>query len=389
LNYYDSRKWNKFETKPISGLFNGALLIDRLGWPSQNDSSKTQVGDLGESTGGEIRGLRFGVIGTINFKKPWVYTFFAATNAFDRGFDVDTTKKFTLYDYRLDIPLPAQMNLSIGKQKEPISMERLTSLLFLPWQERSAPADALLPARNHGIVLNGTAFGGRSTWAAGVFNNWIDSGKSFSDTSNQLIGRFTGIPFVSADASNLLHLGLGLRYSDTKKDFRVRTEAEFNQSPIFADTGSFPANDALTYDLEAYWRKGPYLVGFEYIGAGVDAPDSGDPHFHGYHISASWTLSGEMRSYRKGSGIFNSIRVARPVNHGGWGAWEAAFRYSTLDLTEGKLDGGEMDTVSLGFNWWLNQRAQFSLNYRYINLYRFGIKGRSSGINMRIALILD
>jgi phosphate-selective porin len=68
-----------------------------------------------------------------------------------------------------------------------------------------------------------------------------------------------------------------------------------------------------------------------------------------------------MRAYRKRSGIFDPLPVARPVNQGGWGALEAAFRYSRLDLTDGKVDGGEMDILSLGINWWLARRVQFSV----------------------------
>jgi hypothetical protein len=189
IRYYDSRKWNKFNTKPISGLFTGAVVLDRQFWLSQDENSEAQVGDLSEFEGGKIRAFRIGVVGTLNFKRPWTYTVFATTHTFDKGFDTDTDDEFTWFDYRLDIPLPADLTLSVGKQKEPISLERLTPLTFLPWQERSAAADALLPARNHGLALSGTAAGDWFTWAVGAFNNWIDSDESFSDTSSQLVGR--------------------------------------------------------------------------------------------------------------------------------------------------------------------------------------------------------
>ena len=96
-----------------------------------------------------------------------------------------------------------------------------------------------------------------------------------------------------------------------------------------------------------------------------------------------------MRGYRKRSGTFNPLPVARPVNQGGWGATELAVRYSRLDLTDGTVDGGEMDILSLGINLWLNRWAQFGVNYRYILLDRFGIQGHSSGLNARLMLILD
>jgi len=388
IRYFDSRKWNKFETKPVSGLFIGALLLDRQFWLSQDGNSENQVGDLSDFEGGEIRVLRAGVVGTLNFKRPWRYTVFAGSNTFDKGFDVETTDEFSLFDYRLDIPLPADLMLSVGKQKEPISMERLMGLAYWPLQERSAVADALLPARNHGVVLSGTA-GEWFTWAGGAFNNWIDSGASFGDTSNQLVGRVTWVPAVSEDESNLLHLGLGLRYSDAKQPVRARTEPEFNNAPLFVDTGPLSAEDVMTYNLEAYWRKGPWWVGFEYIGSNVASPESGDPTFNGYHLTGSWAVTGETRAYRKRSGAFDPLPVSRPVNQGGWGALELALRYSRLDLTDEAVDGGEMDILSLGAIWWFSRSAHFALNYRHITLDREGLQGNSSGINARILLMLD
>ena len=389
LNYFDNTKWNKFNTKYISGLFNGALVLDRLNWLSQDDASESQVGDLSTSSIGVIRGLRFGLVGTFNFKRPWVYTVIGATRAFANGFGESDKNSFALYDLRLDIPIFSNMNMSIGKQKEPISLERMTMLLFLPMQERSAAVDALLTTRNWGIVFNGTAFKNRSSWAVGGFNNWIDSGASFGDNSYQITGRATAIPSLSEDESNLLHLGVGLRYSNIKTEINGKTEAEFFQAPVFVETGLFSAEATFTYNLEAYWRKGPLLLGGEYTGVHVNSSVYDNPRVHGYNVGVSWVISGEMRTYRKKSGIFNPVPVSKPVNTGGWGAWEVAFRYSTVDLSDVSLDGGIMDTYSLGLNWWLTPRAQFSPNYRYITLDRFGVKGKSSGINIRLSFILD
>ena len=389
LQYFDSRKWNKFDTKFISGLFVGALAVDRQWRLSQDGDSEAQVGDLSSNfEGGEIRAFRFGLVGSLNFKRRWGYTMLVVTNAFDKGFDVDEDDDFNFVDYRLDIPLPAGLSLSVGKQKEPISMERLTAMSYFVWQERSAAADALLPARNLGVVLSGTA-GDWSTLAVGAFNNWIDSDESFSNTSSQIVGRATWVPAVSEDESNLLHLGVGIRHSNAKQSPRGATEPEFNNAQLFVDTGPLLADDVMTYNLEAYWRNGPYLVGFEYLGADVDSADSGDPFFYGYHVSGSWAITGEMRAYRKRSGVFDPLRVASPVNQGGWGTFETAIRYSRLDLKDGTVDGGELDVLSLGINWWLTQAAQVSVNYRYSWLDRFGTNGESSGLNARLLLVLD
>jgi len=274
------------------------------------------------------------------------------THTFDKGFDVDTNDEFSFPDYRLDIPLSADLNVSVGKQKEPISMERLMGLAYLPMQERAAFIDALLPSRNHGVVLSGTAASENVSWAVGAFNNWIDSGESFSDTPNVLVGRVTWAPKFFQDESNLFHVGLGLRHADIKQDLSVRRQPEFNKAPRYVDTEPFSADDHMTYKLEAYWRNGPYMLGFEYIGTDVDSPQFGNPYLTGNHLTGSWALTGEMRAYRKRSGTFNPLPVARPVNQGGWGAVELAVRYSKTDLNDGPLEGGEMDIYSLGVNWW-------------------------------------
>ena len=145
----------------------------------------------------------------------------------------------------------------------------------------------------------------------------------------------------------------------------------------------------MLYQLEASWRKGPYWLAAEYVSNEVDASALGDPHFTGYHVTASWILSGEMRGYNKRAGILGPVPVAKTVNQGGWGAWEVGVRWSDLDLTDGLIDGGEMDILSLGLSWWLTPVFNFNMNYRFITLDRFGVEGDSSGLNVRVLLMLE
>jgi phosphate-selective porin OprO/OprP len=395
LNYQDTSKWNRFDTRWLSGLVTGAIALDRMNWLSQNDANQARHGDLDGFNGGEIRALRFGIFGTLNFEKPWVYTIAGATNAFDKGFESEDDEDITLFDWRLDIPFFRNSVMSIGKQKEPISMERLTGMVFLPWQERSAVADALLPSRNVGVVWNGSSPERYSSWAFGVFNDWFDAGQSFSESASQLVGRFAWAPLRSEDESNLLHLGLGYRYSDAEESFRFRTEPEFNQSPVFVDTGFgsdsglWPADSLQTYNLELSWRRGPLWLASEYFRTDVKNAALENPTFDGYYVSANWVLTGEMRPYNKKNGLFSPVPIARTVYQNGKGAWEISARYSELSLTDGRIAGGDMQIASLGLNWWLTPFFSLGANYRYIWNDLDGIEGTSSGFMTRILLMLD
>ena len=395
LNYQDTSKWNRFDTRWVSGLVTGAIALDRMNWLTQDIANRNQFGNLDEYNGGEIRALRFGIFGTLNFEKPWVYTIAGATNAFDKGYESENDDDITLFDWRLDIPFFRNSVMSIGKQKEPISMERLTGMVFLPWQERSAAADALLPARNVGIVWNGSSPETYSSWAFGVFNDWFDAGQSYSESASQFVGRFTWAPLRSEDESNLLHLGLGYRYSDAKEGFRFRTGPEFDQSPVFVDTGFgsgtglWPADRMETYNLELSWRRGPFWLASEYFRTSVKNASLENPTFDGYYVSANWVLTGEMRPYNKKNGLFRPVPISRTVYQNGKGAWEIAVRYSELDLTDGRIEGGDIQIASLGLNWWLTPFFSLGANYRYVWNELDGIEGTSSGFMTRILLMLD
>lgn len=389
LNYQDDTKWNRWDTKPFSGIFVAAAAIDRQQWLFQDSNSEEQVGDLNDFNGGEIRAFRFGIAGTLNFKRPWVYTLLAATHVFDKGYNSKETSHPTLLDYRLDIPLFKGMVMSIGKQKEAISMERLLIGTQLSMSERPAVIDAHFPFRNVGVTFSGRQFNERVTWALGVYNDWFDASQKFKESSNQIIGRLTGLVYVSDQERQLLHVGLGIRYDDAKEDLYFQSSPEFNLSSLFVETGPFEADRSLTYDLEISWRGGPFWLSTEIIRNQNKSPDLENPVFGGFHVSGTWVLTREMRKYNKRNGTMGGVPVSRSVYQGGPGAWELASRFSRIDLSNGLVDGGEMDILSMGLNWWLQPTFGISLNYRYIILERNQVKGRSSGLLARIILMLE
>ena len=256
-------------------------------------------------------------------------------------------------------------------------------------QERTAASDAFLPSRSFGLVLSGNAANDRVSWGTGVFNNWVNQSGGFRDNATQYTGRVTWLPYMSDDESNLLHVGLGLRHDDGKDGHQFLTEPEFNKSPVFVDTGLLDSDGADWLNFELGWRKGPLWVNAEYLDVGVDSPTFGDLDFSGYHASATWSLTGEMRPYNKKSGVFGAQPVARNMNQNGPGGWELGIRYSSIDLTDGPIDGGEMDIWSIGVKWKLTPVFVVDANYRYIDLDKSGFDSSSDGFLVRILLLLE
>ena len=188
---------------------------------------------------------------------------------------------------------------------------------------------------------------------------------------------------------------MGYRYSNAKEGFRFFTEPEFNKSPVFVDTGFdtrtgvLPAEDFETWNAELSWRRGPLLLSSEFTRTNVDSPILGNPSFDGYWLAASWILSGEMREYNKKSGTFGGVPVSKSVYQGGKGAWELSTRWSSINLTDGRVEGGEMEVAALGLTWWLTPFFGVNGNYRYIWNDLDGLKGKTSALNLRLMLLLE
>jgi phosphate-selective porin OprO/OprP len=115
----------------------------------------------------------------------------------------------------------------------------------------------------------------------------------------------------------------------------------------------------------------------------------GNPSFDGYFVTASWILTGEMRTYNKKSGVFSGIPVAKSVYQNGKGAWELYARWSDLDFDDGAVNGGKLQVVTLGLNWWLTPFFSVNAGYKYIWNEMNGEKAESSGMMTRLILVLE
>ncbi len=133
------------------------------------------------------------------------------------------------------------------------------------------------------------------------------------------------------------------------------------------DTGNICGNvkDFNLAGAELAAVYGPFSLQGEYIHANVNRELAENLDFDGYYVYGSWFLTGESRNYRPDKGVFDVLvpKQAFSLNHGGLGAWELGVRFSSLDLTDENINGGEERNLTVGLNWYPNQFLRFMANY--------------------------
>lgn len=84
-----------------------------------------------------------------------------------------------------------------------------------------------------------------------------------------------------------------------------------------------------------------------------------DIEMDGFYLQAAYTLTGETRGYKAGSGAFAAIK---PKNEGG--AWEVVARYEDAEVDiPGRSLTADLERMVLGVNWYVNKNVKFMLNY--------------------------
>ena len=252
--------------------------------------------------------------------------------------------------------------LKVGHFKEPIGLNEITSDKYVTFVEPALPM-AFVPSRNAGLMLHKE--NANSTWAAGVFRSTDEDGEHEASGAYAATGRVTYAPVKSSDRRHVVHLGAAASHRSQNNSntvqYRSRPESHLFGRPV--DTGLVEAENVSLYGLEAAWVAGSFSMQGEYIMASTDSPSgSSDVNFSGYYLQSSYFLTGESQNYKKG--VFSRVKPKKNYNrkNGTHGAWELAARYSSLDLNSGTVNGGELDDITLGLNWYLNPNTRIMLN---------------------------
>ncbi len=304
--------------------------------------------------------------------------------------------------------LPIIGNLRIGNQKEPLGFERLQSSRFLNFMERSFNNDAFYSTFGNGFSPGISMFSFtedlRMTWAAGVFKNITNSfnydvgGGDYAETA-----RMTRLLIYEDNGQELMHLGISGRNSAINGGldrFRVRGPERAGESagwPTYANTGIFAGSGGQQdINLESVNVFGPWTIDGEYdfhftnnAFQGSHQPGVGTVLYSGGYVEVLYFLTGEYRHYLREAGVFDRIVPKRNAfwvkgkdgkpNEKGPGAWQLGLRYNYLNLNDKGIEGGVLNDITLGLNWFINPNSKFQWNYSVTNRRSPGSPGVAGG----------
>lgn len=257
--------------------------------------------------------------------------------------------------------------ITLGNFKAPLGLEHLQGGLGTTFIERGL-TDLFSPDRRLGVGYSTSGSHWSTAW--GVFGERAEGDVGAEgDEGWDLNGRFTLAPLNSA--GRIVHLGLAGRLhqpEDSTSELRFSSRPETSVTGVrIVDTGVIAdVDDFRSLGVEAGAVFGPFSVQGEYIGTRLTRNgELEDVDLSAWYLFASYTLTGEPRTYRTATGVFDRPRVANPVGKGGIGAWEVAVRYSNADLTDADVVGGEFENLTLGLNWYALDNLRFSANYTH------------------------
>jgi phosphate-selective porin OprO/OprP len=349
------------------------------------------------SSGGNFRRTWFGIQGKLF--GDWAYNFnydFAGSGAEAPGH---------IQQVWLEYGGIANFAIRVGAFATPTGLEDMTGSGDTIFLERNAPSDA---GRN---LAGGDARNGLSVvytddrWygALTYTGNKIQDSGAF-DEQQAAVGRLAGLAYSNDDWEVLLSAGGSYVFKPQDAAAGAASTAggtiSLNAYPEltvdngaikFVNTGAIASGHSWQWGLEgaAAWKN--FYVQGGYFRYGIDLRTTKSAYgFSGWYGAASYILTGESKPYLPATGAFGNPKPRIPFSFkgGGWGAWEAAARFSDLNLNDhagaigaalpaGGLRGGEQKIWTLALNWYPVAAIKFGLQYENIAIDRIGTRGTS------------
>ncbi|MBL8854035.1 MAG: hypothetical protein JNK57_08695 [Planctomycetaceae bacterium] len=364
-----------------SVTINGVFQADGVAFDQDNDSRAA----YGRVEGGaDFRRARLGAKGSVTDQMDYFMQM-------DFAFFGRPTFTDLWVDFKDAGPLGT---VRVGQWKQPFSLEVVSSFRYTTFMERAGTFQAFTPFRHLGIGFYDNSEDLNWTWAMSYLRTGQDQfgGSLSTDGGNGLAGRLTHLLWHDGDTGeDYLHVGAGY-FLNAPPNERIRFRSipeiyvgEFvvpsgepigtsgqavpdvaNGTPFVVDTGLLTGTSlSQSFGTESLWVRGPLSWQSEVIGTAVDTSTVGNGFLWGGYSQVGFFLTGEHRPYDRKAGAIDRVIPFRNFSKcgEGYGAWEVAARWSYLDLSDKQIQGGDMQNMTLGLNWYVNPNCKCVLNY--------------------------
>ena len=333
--------------------------------------------DLGSGT--NFRRAQFAFVGTA--WRDWSYNF-----TYDFGGN-GIEKSGYIYSAYIQYDGLKGIKFRMGAYSPPAGIDDSTGNADLVMLERASASDiarniAGAPSRNAAsVILQG------DTYLAALSYSGSKVGDTAFDEQQAVVGRAGWLAVNNADMHLLLDANFThvFKLADIAPGANSPTAASFSNGPELAvdtlktvNTGNIDASSISEWGLETAgnWGAAYGQGGYFHYSIARRASVLPDPSFSGWYALVAWSLTGEPHRYDASVASFRAPRPDHPLGKGGFGAWELAARYSSINLdyqplvalASGGIAGGKQDVWSLGLNWYPTDGIRFALNYDNIKV---------------------
>ncbi|MCU4158068.1 hypothetical protein J1N10_18985 [Carboxylicivirga sp. A043] len=387
--FQNKKPWYQVANKTINVLPIALVALD-VTYYGQDKNSISQVGDQdAQVESGQIRAVRIGMGGTVNFKRPMRFLVTAAYKAFNQGFNPDSTTDFALFDCMLDADIKYG-HIVLGLTNEPIGLQGVSSMIYLGGFERSMNTDAFLPIRNWGVTYYNSFARNKVFMELGYFKDLFlkTSTKKWNDANDIFVTRLVLNPLYKKGGDKDLHLGIGVRYGDFRHSASIGQHPEAYHASKYVQLRNLTGESLVTINYELAYRHRNLLLSSDITSVKLNNKEIGSPTLYGYYVQADYNLTGESRRYMTRNASFSPVVPDKNVQNGGIGAIELTARYSALYTNRGQLSGGDMTKYSGFITWYPTLLSKFQVGYGLVRLDRFNIVGYTQMFQMRFAMLI-
>ncbi len=297
--------------------------------------------------------------------------------------------------------LPILGHVRAGFFKEPFALEELTHDRFTTFTEPNMANGAFSVSRRTGVMAFNQSENERLLWQIGVFSTNEDGTDSDHDQppyfeddrgGTAVTMRLCGTPWYdeATNGRGLVHTGIAYSYRDVANGshrFSVRPEDHLGDAVL--DTTFFNIDNYEMLNIQTALVYGPFSMQAEYITVATDGILANPSNtLDGGYVFMSYFLTGENRGYSRSKGAFTRVkpfenffrvRTEDGSCQTGKGAWEIAYRFSTVDFANGFYwngtaivpgGGGNVNNHTFGVNWYLTPYMRVMANLIHSDAFR-------------------